>query len=190
MTEKQALRARLRQMAAGLGEERRRSAAEKMAEHLFAWPPYRRAKTVFCFVGVKNEINTLPIIKRALAEGKRVCVPLCTGPGVMEARQITSLQQLRPGAFGIPEPDPAVCPPVAKAEMDLMLVPCTGAGQNGSRMGQGGGFYDRFLERRDDRAVLLCYSALAQAPALDTDPWDVDFAWLLTEEGMKACPHA
>lgn len=190
MTEKQALRARLRQMAADLGEDYRRSAAEKMAEHLFASPLYRRAKTVFCFVSVGNEINTLPIIKRALAEGKRVCVPLCTGPGIMEARQITGLDQLKPGTWNIPEPDPIDCPLVPKAEMDLMLVPCTGAGQNGSRMGQGGGFYDRFLEQRDDRAVLLCYSRLAQAPALETDPWDVDFAWLLTEEGLKACPRA
>lgn len=57
-------------------------------------PEYQAAGTIFCFVGTPHEIDTRPILENALAAGKRLCVPLCTGPGMMELRQITTLSQL------------------------------------------------------------------------------------------------
>ena len=48
-----------------------------------------------------HEIDTRPLLEQILADGKRLCVPLCTSPGVMECREVPDLAVLRPGAYGI-----------------------------------------------------------------------------------------
>ena len=57
-----------------------------MTQQLFALPAWRQAGTVFCFVSMRDEPDTTAILQQALASGKRLCVPLCTAPGVMECR--------------------------------------------------------------------------------------------------------
>ena len=58
----------------------------------------------------------------ALLRGKARALPLCTGPGRMQARRVTDLSRLRPGRYGIPEPGPD-CPELAPETLDLILVP-------------------------------------------------------------------
>ena len=66
--------------------------------------------------------------------------------GIMELRQITSLDQLTPGAYGILEP-PADSPAIEADGVDFAVLPCLSCSHSGHRLGQGGGFYDRFLAR-------------------------------------------
>ena len=72
--EKQALRTTLRRMAEGLPQSYREKADAAITAHLLAMPAYQEAETVFCFVGTGWEIDTRPILTRALADGKRLCV--------------------------------------------------------------------------------------------------------------------
>ncbi|MEO8214060.1 MAG: 5-formyltetrahydrofolate cyclo-ligase [Myxococcales bacterium] len=51
---------------------------------------------------------------------------------------------LRPGRFGIWEPDPS-CPEVAAGEVEVMLVPGLAFDDHGNRLGFGGGYYDEVL---------------------------------------------
>jgi 5-formyltetrahydrofolate cyclo-ligase len=53
--------------------------------------------------------------------------------------------ELRPGTWGIPEPAPARCRPVAPAEIDFVLVPGLVFDPDGGRIGYGAGYYDRLL---------------------------------------------
>ena len=39
--------------------------------------PYRKAKTVFCYVGRKQEIDTMALLRAVLRDGKALAVPLC-----------------------------------------------------------------------------------------------------------------
>ena len=109
--EKQRLRRTMRALERQLSEKYKAASSSAICAHLLAMPEYQAAGTVFCFVGSEREIDTRPILEDALAAGKRLCVPLCTGPGIMELRQVTALDQLVPGAYGIPEP-PAAAPEV------------------------------------------------------------------------------
>ena len=180
--EKRALRATLRHLAEALPEGYRQKADRAIAAHLLAMPAYQEADTVFCFVGTGWEINTRPILADALATGKRLCVPLCTGPGTMELRQITSLDQLAPGAYHLPEP-PADAPLVAVDEVDLAVVPCMGCNHLGHRLGRGGGYYDRFLSAYRSAAVLVCRERLIREE-IPLEPHDLPIPWVLTERGL------
>lgn len=180
--EKRALRAALRRLAQTLPDTYRRKADAAISAHLLAMPAYREAETVFCFVGTGWEIDTRPVLADALAAGKTLCVPLCTGPGIMELRQITSLSQLSPGAYRLPEP-PADAPAVAVDTVDLAVLPCMGCNHLGHRLGRGGGYYDRFLSAYRSAAVLVCRERLIREE-IPLEPHDLPIPWVLTERGL------
>lgn len=180
--EKQQLRAVMRARERQLSDRYRRESDQAIAAHLTAMPEYQAAGTIFCFVGTPHEIDTRPILENALAAGKRLCVPLCTGPGMMELRQITTLSQLSPGAYGIPEP-PEDTPTVSVDETDFSILPCLTCNHLGHRLGQGQGYYDRFLAHYRSGAVLLCREKLIREE-IPLEPHDYPIPWVLTERGL------
>lgn len=180
--EKQQLRAVMRARERQLSDRYRRESDQAIAAHLTAMPEYQAAGTIFCFVGTPHEIDTRPILKNALAAGKRLCVPLCTGPGMMELRQISTLSQLSPGAYGIPEP-PEDAPTVSVDETDFAILPCLTCNHLGHRLGQGQGYYDRFLAHYRSGAVLLCREKLIREE-IPLEPHDYPIPWVLTERGL------
>ena len=81
--EKQRLRRTMRTLERQLPEKYKAASSRAICAHLLAMPEYQAASAVFCFVGTAREIDTRPILADALAAGKRLSVPRCTGPGVM-----------------------------------------------------------------------------------------------------------
>ena len=176
--QKAALRREAAAAEAALTSSERHLSDDAILRHVLHTPEYRRAGTVFAFVGRGSEIDTAPLLRQVLADGKRLCVPLCTAPGVMESRQVLALS---PGAYGIPEP-PAAAPLVPAEEIDLAIVPCTSASPDGGRLGRGGGYYDRFLRRCTGDALLLCREALLRTH-IPQEPHDVRLPAVITERG-------
>ena len=182
MDEKQQLRRTMRALESGLSARYKEESSRAIAAHLLAMPEYQEAGTVFCFVGTDREIDTHPILEDVLAAGKRLCVPLCAGKGIMEPRLVTNLRQLSPGAYGILEP-PADAPLVSVDEVDFAVLPCLTCNHLGQRLGQGGGYYDRFLSHYRGGTVLLCREKLIREE-IPLEPWDMPVPWVLTERGL------
>ncbi len=180
--EKQQLRRIMRALEGNLAARYKEESSRAIAAHLLAMPEYQEAGTVFCFVGTDREIDTRPILEDILVAGKRLCVPLCTGKGIMELRQVTDLGQLVPGAYGILEP-PTDTPLVAVDEVDFAVLPCLTCNHLGQRLGQGGGYYDRFLSHYRGGTVLLCREKLIREE-IPLEPHDYPVPWVLTERGL------
>ena len=180
--EKQQLRRTMRALESGLSARYKAESSRAIAAHLLAMPEYQEAGTVFCFVGTDREIDTRPILEDVLAAGKRLCVPQCVGKGIMELRQVTDLRQLIPGAYGILEPS-ADAPLVSLDEVDFAILPCLTCSHLGQRLGQGGGYYDRFLSHYRGGTVLLCREKLIREE-IPLEPHDYPVPWVLTERGL------
>ncbi len=177
---KKNLRKIIAEKRALLNEETILRSDQQILQNLLALPQYQKAKTVFCFVGTKEEINTKPIILDALSKGKRVCVPLCVTLGVMHAHEITGLHDLQPGKYGIEEPK-AHCPYVAPRTINFVIVPCVTCNHSGQRLGYGAGFYDRYLENMTAPKAVLCRSALMNEE-IPVDSHDVVIETVVTDE--------
>jgi 5-formyltetrahydrofolate cyclo-ligase len=180
--DKQHLRRTIRAMERSLPDSYRTQSAGAICAHLAAMPEYLAADTVFCFVGTAREIDTTAFLTAALRDGKRLCVPRCAGEGRMTLHQITALSRLSPGTYGIPEPPPDA-PKVSVDAVDFAVIPCLTCGRGGRRLGQGGGYYDRFLAQYRAAAVLVCRERLLREE-IPMEPHDCFVPWVVTERGL------
>jgi len=178
--DKREARALVKARLAAAAPEQLATADRRVAEAFLALPEYASAGTVFCYVSFDQELDSGPILRQVLAEGKRLAVPLIVGPGLMEARLISSLDQLRPGAYGILAPGPET-PPVAKAALELIVTPGLAFDQDRWRLGRGGGFYDRWLADFAGLSVGLTRE-MQMLDGLPHEPWDCRVQILLTEQ--------
>lgn len=128
----------------------------ELTARFLALPQLDGTDAVMIFCGVGRETDTLPILTELLAQGKRVCYPVCLPGRQMEARAVTGPEQLVPGKFGIPAPDERLCPVVDKRELGVVLVPCLMCDPQGYRLGYGGGYYDRWLADYSGFSVCIC----------------------------------
>ena len=134
-------------------EVERRSAI--LAQRLFDTEPYRQAGSLYAYLSFNQEVRTNPIIERAWAGGKRVAVPKVIGKEMVFI-WLTNFDQLGPGYYGITEP--IEDGPVADDTHALVLMPGLAFDPEGHRVGYGGGFYDRFLEKEPEHPlVALCF---------------------------------
>jgi 5-formyltetrahydrofolate cyclo-ligase len=153
---KKQLRREVSALLKALPEAYRKAASTEIARQVLATPEYRNAKSVFLYIAMPTEPDTTEIIRHAFADGKTVCVPKCISKTEMLAVRIKNTEALAPGAYGILEP--ADCTETLEAEdIDLILVPCVSASKDGSRLGHGAGYYDRFLEGNTDKTLCLCF---------------------------------
>jgi len=181
--EKAQLRKTMLAKRAAMAEDARAQADRGILQGVISLPEYLSAQTVFFYVSVTDEPDTIALIEDAWARGKRVCVPHCVSLGVMHAYAIRDMSDLQKGRYGIPEPKDG-CPPVAPEEVDLIIAPCVCCSTDGYRLGYGGGFYDRWLEQRTAPAAVLCFSEML-ASAVPLEPHDQQAGILISDTGAS-----
>ncbi len=158
---KQRIRREIQNKRDLLPSQKRLELSENILRRLWSLPEFAKAKTVFFFVSFRSEVDTLPMIRKALAEGKRVCVPYTyQDRREMVASQIIDIdRELALGNYDILEPLPHLVRPVPREEIDLIIMPGVAFDSSGRRLGYGGGYYDRFVESLDHHCplVALCF---------------------------------
>jgi 5-formyltetrahydrofolate cyclo-ligase len=138
----QLLTARRRLPLTVLGER-----ARALADHLMEAPEVRRAATVAAYVSVSSEPGTGPLLDRLAAAGKRVILPLVQPDLDLEWAAYDGPDALRTARRGLLEPTGPSLGHDAISTADAVLVPGLAVARDGTRLGQGGGCYDRALAR-------------------------------------------
>ena len=179
---KKILRQQIREAMAELTDQERAWSDGELIQRFLEHPKLAEAHTVLLYYGVGQEVATAGLIQTLLDQGKTVCLPKCLPEYQMEARAITALEDLVPDQYDIPAPKDG-CPVVAREELDLILVPGLCFDSRGSRLGQGGGYYDRYLEDYEGVTIGLCREDFFQVN-LPREPLDAWVRFVLTEEGQ------
>ena len=148
---------------------------------------FLKAHTVMIYdhVGGELSLDDLPI--HPAAAGKRFCYPLCVSRTEMIAMVPGAWKS---GAYGIREPVREVSEEVAPEEIDLVICPGTAFDERCSRMGMGGGYYDRYLPRCVNAHVVMAAFEFQKLPAVPVDPWDRPVEMVFTEERVYINPSA
>lgn len=179
MMEKDQLRTLARETLSAVSPAQYKEMGSSMLEQLRTLPEYQQAARVFCFVGTRNEPDTLPILKAVVADGKSLCVPKIVGKGIFQIMEIPDFSSLMPGLYHIPEP--LTGRTREPEEIDLAILPCLACARSGHRLGHGWGFYDRFMARYEGASVVLC-PPLVLYDAIPLEDHDQPAARILTGE--------
>ena len=176
--QKAALRAELRLRRAALSQEERARWSKSICEGLL--PLLDGISTLLLFYPKGSEIDLLPVFHAARARGILCAFPRCgVKKGEMEFYYVNNLDGLEAGAYGIREPKEGAIP-VTDLTGALMLVPALAFDREGHRIGYGGGYYDRYLQKHGVRSIGVIYEALL-ADSLPHEPHDVSVEILVTE---------
>lgn len=168
--DKKALRREIGAKKRAMTREQINAASDRLAEKLYATELYQHAQSIYGYLSYNQEVRTEPILRRALADGKRVAVPKVFGDE-MKFLRLDDLDLVAPGYFDIPEP--IADGPEADDEMALILMPGLAFDPQGHRLGYGGGFYDRYLAaHHDHKLVALCYG-FQMFEHLETEAHDI-----------------
>ena len=145
---------------------------------------------VSCFVGVKSEVATLPIIEAAFAAGKKVAVPVVEG-AILTVYRIESVDELAPAPFGLLEPKKELRRKVRRlvaTQVRLWLVPGVAFDRTGGRLGYGKGYYDALLSRVKPEVPKVGLGFEMQViPAVPMGPTDRRLSMIITEEAEYLC---
>ena len=209
--DKKKLRCDLRRRRASLAPEDRQRLSLAAAEDVIASVHWQRAATVALYVAMQGETDTAPLLAHAWENGKTVLLPACSRkePGKMCFVACSDPDALCPGLFNIPEPAASdeelefllttdECghngesaardahnsrtPPTP----DLVIVPGLAFDRTGTRLGMGGGYYDRLLalpRYRNSVRLGLAYS-FQIVDNLPREDWDVPVHAVCTEQGI------
>jgi len=172
---KKELRKKVQELRDAIDPEWRRLLSARVADNLWSVPEFIAAESILFFISFRSEVDTVPMIRRALDEGKVVCVP-CTDDGdkSMVASRVMDLEtDLELGNYDIPEPKEECLRPIAAEEIDVVLMPGVAFDLSGGRLGYGGGYYDRFLEKCGPRCALIAVAfdiqIIEHVPCADHD---------------------
>ena len=114
-----------------------------ITDKVTALPAFKNADRILVYADYNHEVVTEYLIKEAWKAGKEVAVPKVVGKD-MVFYKLTDFARLEPGYFGIPEP---VSGEIVNWSKALMIMPGVAFDRANHRVGYGGGFYDRYLEK-------------------------------------------
>lgn len=184
---KSELRARLRSRRRQLAPAFAREVAQQIAAHLASTHLWHSPVQLAAYLSGDGEVDTSVLLHRARTAGHGLHLPRLTGDS-LEFVPWSDEAPLQPNRYGIGEPSGAAHPPSA---LDLILLPTVGWTLTGSRLGMGGGYYDRSLAAMPaldigDRPLLVGLAYACQRVEEDfAQPWDVRLDAILTEDGLQ-----
>jgi 5-formyltetrahydrofolate cyclo-ligase len=135
-------------------------AGTRLAGHFFAALEPPAGAVVSAFWPLEGEIDTLPLIEGLVRRGCQVVLPVMQGAGLpLIFRAWTPGEPLVPAGYGTHEP----VADKPEASPRLLIVPLLAFDRAGYRLGYGGGFYDRTLERLRKTGDVITTAGIAFA---------------------------
>jgi 5-formyltetrahydrofolate cyclo-ligase len=184
---KAALRLKARAARAAILNSTRSDAAKAVAEHFFKSVTLAPSDIVAAYWRIKDEMDVQPILVRLMDSFQPVCLPVVLGDDEpLELRLWEQGAPLYEAGFGTLAPS-ELSPQV---EPDVILMPLLGFDKRGTRLGYGGGYYDRTLERLSKRPRLIGIAFAAQElEDIPREAHDVPLDTIVTEAGARHFEH-
>ncbi|MCH9671636.1 MAG: 5-formyltetrahydrofolate cyclo-ligase [Gammaproteobacteria bacterium] len=159
------------------------SASARVIERLTALDEFNRACTQLWYLHIRSEVRTLDAVRAALETNRRIAIPYCDGP-VLKLWHLTDFAELEPGRWNILEPLATLrgrqSSHLAASDLDAVVVPGVAFTEQGMRLGNGAGYYDRLLANTPALRVAVAFENQIYA-ALPVEAHDLPMDFVITE---------
>ena len=139
-----------------------------------------KGKIIGGYYPYNYEINALNLFKDLEKKNYRITLPKINGKAQMNFFHWSTKDPLQVNKFGIPEPISKV-----KKYPNILLVPLVAFDKDLNRIGYGGGFYDRYINKIKKRkkiiSIGLAYS-FQKVKKIRTNKYDMILDYVVTEK--------
>lgn len=147
---KNLLRDRAKKCRAGIPASCREEMDTLVYRNILSLEVIKKTEWIYTFVSYGTEVCTIRLIDTFLKQPyHRVAVPRVCGEK-MDFYEINSIDNLKPGCHGIPEPERGT---LVKKCNGIMIMPGLVFDLFHGRIGYGGGYYDRYIAARQDEEI-------------------------------------
>ncbi len=191
------LRKQLKQQRASLSPARQRALSQQAALRLARSRPFRAARHIGLYLPVRGEADPTTLYHHYAHPLQHFYLPvlaLSKQQGLVFVAW-TEQTRFRKNRFNIPEPVMTASNTRSPTTLDLVITPLLGFDATGTRLGMGGGFYDRSFafkrrlpKRTSPRLVGFAY-AFQQASQLERQSWDVPLDAVCTDTQLLVFNH-
>ena len=166
-----------------LSEESRNRSSRLLCEKISSLDEFKKADVILIYYPSRNEPDLTPLAEVAASNNKKIAFPISvTDDCTLSFREVSSISDLKAGAYGIPEP-PVTGPIPNITEKSLCIVPGLAFDKEGFRIGYGKGYYDRFLSQFKGISAGAVFNSLV-CEKLPTDTNDIPVNIIITETGV------
>ncbi len=141
------LRAELLAGRRDLTDDQRVAAGRHLRDAVLGAPETQMAGTVAAYLSVGTEPDTRGLVFALWKRGTYVLLPVLRSDGDLDWASYEGPDSLAPGPRGLLEPAEPPRGVTAITSADLIIVPALAVDRRGTRLGRGGGSYDRALAR-------------------------------------------
>ena len=180
---KAALRVAAHKRRAAFHPSLRNEAAKAAAVHFFEAVPIAKGEVVAGYWPIRDEMDIKSVVARLMDAGQPVCLPVVLGDEQpLELRLWEDGAPLYEAGFGTLAP----AEEAPRAAPDVIIMPLLGFDKHGTRLGYGGGYYDRTLAWLAKRPRLIGFAfALQEVDHIPRDAHDVPLDAIVTEQGVR-----
>lgn len=183
---KEEQRKKLLAQRGNLASTKRKEKSEIIRKKLFEEQEFQQAQRILIYIDFNNEVRTIDIIKKMLADTKEVIVPI-TGEEKLYLSELKDLTELKPNDYGILEPKEKYMRLVKEESLDLIVAPGVGFDRSCNRIGYGGGYYDRLLAIVPQVPVIALSFAEQIIDLIETTTHDQKVDKIITEQEIISC---
>ena len=168
-----------------LSADARDAASLMIAQRVIHSREFTAAKTIACYLPMRDEVDPSRIIDRAWRANKRVFSPVVDRHGNMVFRQLQPDTTLERNHYGLWEPTSGTS--IAIRTLDVVITPLVAFDHELNRIGMGGGYFDRcfaFLRHRQfwlkPKLVGLAFDC-QKVDKIVPNPWDIRLYGIFSE---------
>ena len=175
------LRRKMKAYRANLSANERAQSSQIVCETLGNWLLSRAETRIAVYLATPVELDLDALTTRLLRADKIVCAPrLDAATATMRFARLRDLNATTRGAYAVREP---ISQEIVRPE--IALVPGVAFDRRGSRLGMGGGWYDRVLTEISLKIGVCFGGQIGQDIPIEAH--DASMDWLASEAGLWRC---
>lgn len=176
---KKILRRECRKTLKAMNQHDREALSNKISARLFQLLKQFQCSTLGVYSPLSDEVIWHQGLSSDELNQKRWLYPAGVGSGMAFYQAHGSELEIRPNDFGVEIPVP---PQGLKAEVpEALIIPALAYDKQGQRLGRGGGYYDRYLEKYQGIKIGVCFDDLLLSKNLPHEKHDQKVSLIVTE---------
>jgi 5-formyltetrahydrofolate cyclo-ligase len=176
--------------------DKKRQKEASIEKKLFRLDKFIKAVSILLYVSFRSEVDTMNYLEDVITRGKKLILPrVDLRHRMLRLFEVKDVEELSPGYMGILEPKIRKTGEVFLNDIDLVIIPGTGFDLAGSRLGYGGGYYDRLLSYESKQLAKIEKHIPTVALAFEeqigeeipSEPHDIKVDMIVTDKRVIRC---